>query len=57
MFRIQLNAGAVCVALALAALIGDVHRRGMKFVLDGVFNHMGRNSKLFQEAAANPASP
>ena len=41
----------------LDALIGDVHRQGMKFVLDGVFNHMGRNSKLFQEAAANPASP
>ncbi len=29
----------------------------MKFVLDGVFNHMGRNSPLFQKAAADPASP
>jgi glycosidase len=41
----------------LDALIGDVHRQGMKIVLDGVFNHVGRNSKMFQEAAADPGSP
>ena len=35
----------------------DVHQRGMKLVLDGVFNHMGRNSEKFQDAFRNPASP
>ena len=39
------------------ALAQDVHRRGMKIVLDGVFNHMGRNSPLFQQARADPKSP
>ena len=34
-----------------------VHRRGMKLVLDGVFNHMGRNSTLFKQAEADPNSP
>jgi len=38
-------------------LAAEVHRRGMKIVLDGVFNHMGRNAPIFQEALANPASP
>lgn len=38
-------------------LAGDVHERGMKLVLDGVFNHMGRNSAIFKEAEANPKSP
>jgi cyclomaltodextrinase / maltogenic alpha-amylase / neopullulanase len=38
------------------ALADELHRRGMKLVLDGVFNHMGRNSPLFQQAqAANQA--
>ncbi len=32
------------------ALARDVHARGMKLVLDGVFNHMGRNSAAFQAA-------
>jgi glycosidase len=32
-------------------------RRGMKLVLDGVFNHMGRNAPIFQQALADPASP
>ncbi len=31
-------------------LAEDVHARGMKVVLDGVFNHMGRNAPRFQEA-------
>lgn len=34
-----------------------LHARGMKLVLDGVFNHMGRNAPIFREAEANPASP
>ena len=38
-------------------LTADVHRRGMKLVLDGVFNHMGRNAPKFQDAIANPRSP
>jgi glycosidase len=36
------------------ALAADVHRRGMKLVLDGVFNHMGRNAPAFQQAEADP---
>lgn len=39
------------------ALAADVKQRGMKIVLDGVFNHMGRKSKAFREAEANPTSP
>ncbi len=38
-------------------LADEVHRRGMKLVLDGVFNHLGRNAPIFKEALANPASP
>lgn len=34
-----------------------VHGAGMKLVLDGVFNHMGRNAPRFQEAFADPKSP
>jgi glycosidase len=37
-------------------LAADTHRRGMKLVLDGVFNHMGRNAPSFQDAMANPRS-
>ena len=39
------------------ALARDVHARGMKLVLDGVFNHMGRNSAIFKQAQADPHSP
>ena len=39
------------------ALARDVHARGMKIMLDGVFNHMGRNSPLFKQAEADPRSP
>ena len=39
------------------ALAADVKRRGMKLVLDGVFNHMGRKSNAFRQAEANPKSP
>ncbi len=38
-------------------LAEDLHGRGMKLVLDGVFNHMGRNSALFQQAQADVNSP
>ena len=38
------------------ALVADVHGRGMKLVLDGVFNHMGRNAPMFVEAASGPGS-
>lgn len=38
------------------ALAADVHQRGMKLVLDGVFNHMGRNSAVFRQAQADPGS-
>ncbi len=34
------------------ALADELHRRGMKLVLDGVFNHMGRNSPIFRQALA-----
>jgi len=39
------------------ALADETHRRGMKLVLDGVFNHMGRNSPKFREAEADANSP
>lgn len=39
------------------ALARDVHARGMKIVLDGVFNHMGRNAPVFREAFGDPRSP
>lgn len=38
----------------LARLSKELHARGMKLVLDGVFNHMGRKSPMFQEALKNP---
>ncbi|HKY55913.1 MAG TPA: alpha-amylase family glycosyl hydrolase, partial [Anaerolineales bacterium] len=38
-------------------LVAAVHARGMKLILDGVFNHMGRNAPIFQDAFQNPASP
>ena len=41
----------------LRDLIESVHQRKMKIVLDGVFNHMGRNSRLFTQAASDPENP
>ncbi|MFZ2956915.1 MAG: glycoside hydrolase family 13 protein [Candidatus Ozemobacteraceae bacterium] len=41
----------------LAVLSKALHARGMKLVLDGVFNHMGRKSPMFQDALKNPKSP
>lgn len=40
----------------LARLTDDAHARGMKVVLDGVFNHMGRNSEAFKQAHSDPQS-
>ncbi len=39
------------------SLAADCHARGMKVMLDGVFNHMGRTAPIFKEAQSNPASP
>jgi glycosidase len=41
----------------VTALAAQVHAHGMKLVLDGVFNHMGRNSPRFQQAQADVHSP
>lgn len=41
----------------LKALIADTHRHGLRLVLDGVFNHVGLASDLYQQAAADPHSP
>lgn len=37
-------------------LVKSVHTAKMRIVLDGVFNHIGRTSALFQEARSNPKS-
>ncbi len=37
-------------------LVKSTHKSGMKVVLDGVFNHMGRRSPYLQDALANPKS-
>ena len=41
----------------MARLTNESHAKGMKVVLDGVFNHMGRNSEKFKDAQDNPSSP
>ncbi|MCY7314768.1 MAG: hypothetical protein LH480_03885 [Rubrivivax sp.] len=41
----------------VTALAAELKRRGMKLVLDGVFNHMGRNAPVFQQALADVRSP
>jgi len=38
-------------------LAAQAHQLGLKVVLDGVFNHMGRNAPIFKDAYSNPASP
>jgi glycosidase len=40
----------------LRKLAENLHQRGMKLILDGVFNHIGRNSTQFQDAMHNPNS-
>lgn len=39
------------------ALARELKAREMKLVLDGVFNHMGRQSPKFREAQRDPSSP
>ena len=34
-------------------LISEAHKRGMKVIFDGVFNHIGYNSKPFQDVLKN----
>ncbi len=41
----------------LAALCEAAHARGLKVVLDGVFNHTGRRCAWFEDASARPESP
>ena len=41
----------------LRMLIGDAHARGLKVVLDGVFNHVGKRHRYFEEAMRDPNSP
>ena len=41
----------------LRVLCEASHQRGVRLVLDGVFNHMGRRAGWFQEALANEQSP
>ena len=38
-------------------LADECHARGMKLMLDGVFNHMGRKAAWFQEAMQDEHSP
>ncbi|MBF6594864.1 MAG: glycoside hydrolase family 13 protein [Thermaceae bacterium] len=42
---------------AFEALLEALHQRGMKLVLDGVFNHVGNTHPDFQKALENPDSP
>ncbi|MCT0204229.1 glycoside hydrolase family 13 protein [Synechococcus sp. CS-602] len=43
---------------ALAALVAELHRRGMRLILDGVFNHCGRGFWAFHHLLENgPLSP
>lgn len=39
------------------ALAAGLHERGMRLMLDGVFNHMGKNAPAFREAMADERSP
>jgi glycosidase len=38
-------------------LAAAAHGAGLRFMLDGVFNHMGRNSDAFKSAESDPNSP
>lgn len=41
----------------LKNLIDSAHDQNLKFMLDGVFNHMGLRAEIFQDALSNPNSP
>lgn len=38
-------------------LADALHERNMRLVLDGVFNHLGRNNEIFRSAESDPSSP
>lgn len=40
----------------LANLSAEIHRRGMRLVLDGVFNHVGRDFRAFRDVQQNGQS-
>lgn len=40
----------------LAALAKELHQRNLKLILDGVFNHMGKRSPMFEDARHNEHS-
>lgn len=40
----------------LARLIDQTHQHGLRIMLDGVFNHMGRTAAIFQQALQDPNS-
>ncbi len=42
---------------AFDRLVKELHRRGMKLVLDGVFNHIGSSHPDFQKALQDPTCP
>lgn len=42
---------------AFEELVKELHQRGMKVVLDGVFNHIGNTHPDFQKALSDPGSP
>jgi glycosidase len=41
----------------LIDLINTVHKSNLKIVLDGVFNHMGRQSDILQQASSSRDNP
>lgn len=42
---------------AFNRLVEEMHKRGMKLILDGVFNHIGNTHPDFQKALQDPTSP
>jgi len=42
---------------AFDRLVEELHKRGMKLILDGVFNHIGNTHPDFQKAQSDPDSP
>lgn len=42
---------------AFDRLVAAMHQRGMKLILDGVFNHIGNTHPDFQKALKEPTSP
>ncbi|MCL6526632.1 MAG: glycoside hydrolase family 13 protein [Thermaceae bacterium] len=42
---------------AFDRLVQGLHQRGMRLVLDGVFNHIGNTHPDFQKALSDPTSP